>query len=131
VSGVWSPGSLYQLVIEENPKIHYSVVDTNFRGRWTGMTWKTEKIHYRIARPSEISKMKKRKELQALTTDVCSKGINIYDWSWNTRKDKKRFQTIPKRGEKDFEPDGTNKQEIILQEGREAMYTALSFDAGL
>jgi len=43
----------------------------------------------------------------------------------------KRFQTIPKRGEKDFEPDGTNKQQRILQEGREAMYAALSFEAGL
>jgi hypothetical protein len=43
----------------------------------------------------------------------------------------KKFQTIPKRGEKDFEPDGTNKQQRILQEGREAMYAALSFEAGL
>lgn len=46
-------------------------------------------------------------------------------------KDKKKFQTIPKRGEKDFEPDGTKKQKNLLQEGREAMYSALSFDAGL
>ena len=46
------------------------------------------------------------------------------------RKDKK-FQKIPKRGEKDFEPDGTRKQQSLLQEGREAMYSALSFDSGL
>ena len=43
----------------------------------------------------------------------------------------KAFQSIPKRGEKDFEPDGTNKQQNLLQEGREAMYAALSFKAGL
>jgi hypothetical protein len=47
------------------------------------------------------------------------------------RKDMKKFQSIPKRGEKDFEPDGTNKQKNLLQEGREAMYAALSFKAGL
>lgn len=45
--------------------------------------------------------------------------------------DKKKFQSIPKRGEKDFEPDGTRKQKNLLQEGRDAMYSALSFDAGL
>jgi hypothetical protein len=47
------------------------------------------------------------------------------------RKDKSRFQKIPKRGEKDFEPDGTRKQRNFLQESRDAMYSALSFDAGL
>jgi hypothetical protein len=47
------------------------------------------------------------------------------------RKEKKKFQKIPKRGEKDFEPDGTKKQQNVLQEGRDAMYSALSLDAGL
>jgi hypothetical protein len=77
--------------------------------------------------------MMKKREKQASIIDVCSKGIRFpYAGANNLlRKDKKRFQTIPKRGEKDFEPDGTNKQERILQEGREAMYSALSFDTGL
>jgi hypothetical protein len=55
-------------------------------------------------------------------------NLPFSDWS---RKDKKKFQQIPKRGEKDFEPDGTMKQANVLQEGREAMYAALSVDAGL
>lgn len=46
-------------------------------------------------------------------------------------KEKKQFQKIPKRGEKDFEPDGTKKQRNLLQEGRDAMYAALSVDTGL
>jgi hypothetical protein len=48
-----------------------------------------------------------------------------------TRSKDKKHQKVPKRGEKDFEPDGTNKQQNLLQEAREAMYAALSFDAGL
>ena len=43
----------------------------------------------------------------------------------------KAFQKLPKRGEKDFEPDGTRKQQNLLQESRGAMYEALSFDAKL
>ena len=46
-------------------------------------------------------------------------------------KDRNKFQKIPKRGEKDFEPDGTKKQQSLLQEGRDVMYEALSFEAGL
>ena len=70
---------------------------------------------------------------EASTTDACLKGPPkiVHQVSDLVRKDMKHFQTIPKRGEKDFEPDGTNKQQRILQEGREAMYAALSFEAGL
>ncbi|ODQ79831.1 hypothetical protein BABINDRAFT_161518 [Babjeviella inositovora NRRL Y-12698] len=37
----------------------------------------------------------------------------------------KSDQVIPKRGEKDFEPDGTDFQSNILEESRTAMYDAL------
>ena len=40
-------------------------------------------------------------------------------------KNKKDF-TLPQRGEKDFEPDGTNKQDRILTASRQAMFDALS-----
>lgn len=35
--------------------------------------------------------------------------------------------SIPKRGDKDFEPHGTNKQQDVLELSREAMHEALSF----
>lgn len=78
--------------------------------------------------------MKKTNQEEASITDACLKGSPpkiVHQVSDLLRKDTKKFQTIPKRGEKDFEPDGTNKQQRILQEGREAMYAALSFQAGL
>lgn len=40
----------------------------------------------------------------------------------------KKDYTIPSRGEKDFEPDGTNKQDRVLQASRHAMYDALSVE---
>ena len=72
-------------------------------------------------------------QVEALTTGECTRGIYrpYHDGALHFRKDMKAFQSIPKRGEKDFEPDGTNKQQNLLQEGREAMYAALSFKAGL
>jgi tRNA-splicing endonuclease subunit Sen54 len=36
--------------------------------------------------------------------------------------------TIPRRGEKDFEPDGTNHQDRVLADSRQAMYNALSLE---
>jgi hypothetical protein len=74
--------------------------------------------------------MKKMTAEQESIIDECSKGSSLLQPTYH-RKDKKQFQTIPKRGEKDFEPDGTKKQQNMLQEGREAMYMALSADAGL
>ena len=35
---------------------------------------------------------------------------------------------IPARGEKDFEPDGTDRQQLALQTSRQAMYNALSVE---
>ena len=77
--------------------------------------------------------MKKTSQAEALTTGECTKGIYrpYRDGVLHFRKDMKAFQSIPKRGEKDFEPDGTTKQQNLLQEGREAMYAALSCKAGL
>lgn len=49
------------------------------------------------------------------------------DWSEVTKLNKKNFQMIiPKRGEKDYEPDGTNIQELLLYKARKAMFDALS-----
>jgi hypothetical protein len=75
--------------------------------------------------------MKKKKQALASTTAACSKGKNLLVTQLTPLRKNKKHQTVPKRGEKDFEPDGTNKQRNLLQEGREAMYTALSYDAGL
>ncbi|KAA8912597.1 hypothetical protein TRICI_003435 [Trichomonascus ciferrii] len=47
------------------------------------------------------------------------------DWRFISYNDKHSF---PKRGEKDFEPDGTKLQSTVLQESRNAMYEALSGD---
>ncbi|KAF3936125.1 hypothetical protein ABW19_dt0200216 [Dactylella cylindrospora] len=41
---------------------------------------------------------------------------------------KKGDGSIPKRGEKDFEPDGTNLQSNALEDSRAAMFKALSVD---
>lgn len=38
--------------------------------------------------------------------------------------------SLPKRGEKDFEPNGTNIQATALAESRNAMYTALQGERG-
>lgn len=47
------------------------------------------------------------------------------DWRFLTDYNSKA-NALPKRGEKDFEPDGTQVQSAILQESRDAMYKALS-----
>lgn len=51
----------------------------------------------------------------------------IQDWKSLDKlsKSSKNAPVIPKRGEKDFEPDGTNIQDKLLQESREAMYSAI------
>lgn len=52
------------------------------------------------------------------------------DWSQISKLNKKNAQLIiPKRGEKDYEPDGTNIQELLLYRAREAMFDALSNSA--
>lgn len=52
------------------------------------------------------------------------------DWSEIAKLNKKNAQLIiPKRGEKDYEPDGTNIQELLLYRAREAMFDALSNSA--
>lgn len=49
------------------------------------------------------------------------------DWSEVIKLNKKNLQMmIPKRGEKDYEPDGTNIQELLLYKARRAMFDALS-----
>lgn len=48
----------------------------------------------------------------------------LQDWRFLKGSDKSNF-SVPKRGEKDFEPDGTQNQKTILSQSREAMYMAL------
>lgn len=52
------------------------------------------------------------------------------DWSEIIKLNKKNPQMIiPKRGEKDYEPDGTDIQELLLYKARKAMFEALSNSA--
>ncbi|KAI5952667.1 SEN54 [Candida jiufengensis] len=55
------------------------------------------------------------------------------DWKQftsNTKTTSNNKSLIPKRGEKEFEPDGTTVQLTSLQESQNAMYLALSQDRG-
>lgn len=52
------------------------------------------------------------------------------DWSEIAKLSQKNSQLIiPKRGEKDYEPDGTNVQELLLYRVRKAMFDALENSA--
>ncbi|CCG84062.1 protein of unknown function [Taphrina deformans PYCC 5710] len=53
------------------------------------------------------------------------------DYRFLTPLIQKRDYTIPSRGEKDFEPDGTNKQDASLQASRDAMYAAITVERDL
>lgn len=49
------------------------------------------------------------------------------DWSQAAKLSVKSMaSSIPKRGEKDYEPDGTNLQELLLYKAREAMFDTLA-----
>ncbi|CAR26005.1 ZYRO0A13332p [Zygosaccharomyces rouxii] len=52
----------------------------------------------------------------------------IQDWSQAAQLSI-RSSTLPKRGEKDYEPDGTNVQELLLYRARKAMFDTLSNSA--
>ncbi|QLG74933.1 hypothetical protein HG535_0H02600 [Zygotorulaspora mrakii] len=50
----------------------------------------------------------------------------IQDWSDAAKLSKKTTQTsLPKRGEKDYEPDGTDVQDLLLYRARKAMFDTL------
>ncbi|CCE85756.1 Piso0_005383 [Millerozyma farinosa CBS 7064] len=49
---------------------------------------------------------------------------------WKILKNSRNSEIIPKRGEKDFEPDGTNVQVKLIDDSREAMYEALEAPRG-
>lgn len=53
----------------------------------------------------------------------------VQDWK-ALNKLSKGAEVIPKRGEKDFEPDGTSVQTSLLDDSRNAMYQALSHPRG-
>ncbi|WBW74351.1 tRNA-splicing endonuclease subunit Sen54 [Schizosaccharomyces osmophilus] len=61
--------------------------------------------------------------------DAVDATEDVQDWRFlsNVKVDQGNY-TIPKRGEKDFEPDGTLKQEGVLELSRKAMYDALSVE---
>lgn len=49
------------------------------------------------------------------------------DWSQAVKlSSRSTASSIPKRGEKDYEPDGTNVQELLLHRARKAMFTTLA-----
>lgn len=54
--------------------------------------------------------------------------IEAPDYSLLAYVSQKQDYTLPARGEKDFEPDGTNKQDTSLQVSRNAMYNAISVE---
>lgn len=54
---------------------------------------------------------------------------DIQDWK-TFNKLNKNSEVIPKRGEKDFEPDGTSVQSSLLNDSRNAMYQALDCPRG-
>ncbi|SCU88001.1 LAFA_0E10110g1_1 [Lachancea sp. 'fantastica'] len=47
------------------------------------------------------------------------------DWS-NIAKLSKSQAVVPKRGDKDYEPDGTNAQELLLYRAKKAMFDSIS-----
>lgn len=49
---------------------------------------------------------------------------------WKILKNSRNSEIIPKRGEKDFEPDGTNVQAKLIDDSREAMFEALETPRG-
>lgn len=51
----------------------------------------------------------------------------IQDWR---NLSKVKDNALPKRGEKDYEPDGTDYQQQVLEDSRNSMYAALSGDRG-
>lgn len=53
------------------------------------------------------------------------------DYRFLTPVTHKKDYALPSRGEKDFEPDGTNKQVKSLQASRDAMYAALAVEREL
>lgn len=54
---------------------------------------------------------------------------DVQDWK-ALNKLTKNSEALPKRGEKDFEPDGTSVQSSLLDDSRNAMYQALSYPRG-
>ncbi|QLL30844.1 hypothetical protein HG536_0A06590 [Torulaspora globosa] len=66
-------------------------------------------------------------------TETTSKSDDVdedevaQDWSHAAKLSAKSMaSSIPKRGEKDYEPDGTNLQELLLYRAREAMFDTLA-----
>ncbi|KAK6345967.1 tRNA-splicing endonuclease subunit sen54 [Orbilia blumenaviensis] len=71
-------------------------------------------------------------ETDGLTTGFDDADIDLSDETQDFRFlaniTKKGGGSIPKRGEKDFEPDGTNLQSNTLDDSRDAMFQALSVE---
>ena len=69
-------------------------------------------------------------ELSASTVTIDSDADEdelTQDWSQISGLSNNTHQAIiPKRGEKDYEPDGTNVQEVLLYKAKSAMFDALS-----
>lgn len=57
--------------------------------------------------------------------------IEAVDYRFLSSSVQKKDYVLPARGEKDFEPDGTNRQDKILQSSRDAMYDAVRVEREL
>lgn len=76
------------------------------------------------------SKSERQRSEEAVETNSKSDDIDedevAQDWSQAAKLSVKSLtSSIPKRGEKDYEPDGTNLQELLLYRAREAMFDTL------
>lgn len=77
------------------------------------------------------TKETRRKPAEAEVTGSKSDEVDedevAQDWSEAAKVSVKSMtSSIPKRGEKDYEPDGTNVQELLLFRAREAMFETLA-----
>lgn len=78
---------------------------------------------------SDIEKDVDQEENSIADSDA-EDGDEIQDWSQAVKLlDNGVTLSLPKRGEKDYEPDGTNIQDLLLYRARKAMFETLSNSA--
>lgn len=66
-------------------------------------------------------------ELVTIKDEEIDEDEDSQDWSQAVKlSTKSMISSIPKRGEKDYEPDGTNVQELLLYRARKAMFDTLA-----
>lgn len=69
-------------------------------------------------------------EAKSIVDSDAEDGEEIQDWSQAVKLlNSSVTLSLPKRGEKDYEPDGTNIQDLLLYRARKAMFETLSNSA--